>query len=60
MAWPPRWWRPPRSLLLDPIQPERSSPGGYINGRHRAQAMLDDGVRRTVVARWDWPADADR
>jgi len=23
--------------------------GGFINGQHRAQAMLDSGVRRTVV-----------
>lgn len=38
------------SLLLDPIQPDRET--GYINGRHRIQAMLDAGVRRTLVARW--------
>ncbi|MDX3695026.1 hypothetical protein PV726_32750 [Streptomyces europaeiscabiei] len=33
----------------DAIQP--SSASGYINGQHRAQAMLDAGVRRTVVLR---------
>jgi hypothetical protein len=38
------------SLLMDPIQPEREI--GYINGRHRAKAMLDAGVHRTLVARW--------
>lgn len=42
------------SLLIDPIQPDRDG-GGYINGRHRSQAMLDAGVRRTVVEYWDWP-----
>lgn len=26
--------------------------GGYVNGQHRAQAMLDQGVRRTVVMFW--------
>lgn len=24
----------------------------YINGQHKAQAMLDQGVRRTVTIRW--------
>jgi hypothetical protein len=38
------------SLLLDPIQLDDEV--GYINGRHRSQAMLDAGVRRTLVARW--------
>jgi hypothetical protein len=28
----------------------------YLNGRHRAAAMLDAGVRRTVVFGGDWPA----
>ncbi|WP_430786981.1 hypothetical protein [Actinoplanes sp. G11-F43] len=49
------------TLFFDPIQPE--SPGGavpYINGRHRAQAMLDSGVRRTVIGRWIYPDEADR
>jgi hypothetical protein len=27
----------------------------YINGRHRTTAMLDAGVRRTVVIRWEMP-----
>jgi len=31
----------------DAIQP--ASESGYINGQHRAQAMLEAGVRRTVV-----------
>jgi hypothetical protein len=35
------------------IQPDTAS--GYINGQHRAQAMLDQGVRRTVVADWKYP-----
>ncbi|MGW2272592.1 hypothetical protein [Streptomyces yangpuensis] len=33
----------------DAIQPD--SEGGYINGQHRSQAMLEAGVRRTVVLR---------
>jgi hypothetical protein len=33
--------------IADAIQP--SSETGYINGQHRAQAMLEAGVRRTVV-----------
>ncbi|GAA1384711.1 hypothetical protein [Catellatospora chokoriensis] len=48
-----------KSLLLDPIAPDRDVEGvGYINGRHRAQAMLDTGVRRTVVAVWEFPPNA--
>ncbi|MES9520809.1 hypothetical protein [Streptomyces capoamus] len=35
--------------LADAIQPDRGT--GYINGQHRAQAMLEAGVRRTVVLR---------
>jgi hypothetical protein len=35
------------------IQPR---PGGYINGQHRAQAMLDAGVRWVLVVRWDEPS----
>jgi hypothetical protein len=31
---------------------------GYTNGRHRTAAMLDSGVRRTVVLRWRYPAAA--
>lgn len=47
------------SLLLDPIQPSREDDGKpfYVNGRHRSQAMLDAGVRRTLVAYCDWPDD---
>jgi hypothetical protein len=41
-----------QSLLLDPIQPDERR---FINGRHRTQAMLDAGVRRTLVARWRPP-----
>jgi hypothetical protein len=28
----------------------------YINGQHRAQAMLDAGVRRTIVIRYEMPS----
>jgi hypothetical protein len=28
---------------------------GYTNGRHRTTAMLDAGVRRTVIVRWRYP-----
>lgn len=41
------------SLFREPIQPEREI--GYINGRHRAKAMLDLGVRRVLVCRWEFP-----
>ncbi|MGP3777131.1 hypothetical protein ACTWJ8_40485 (plasmid) [Streptomyces sp. SDT5-1] len=44
------WQTEALSTLFDPtvaIQPD--SEGGYINGQHRAQAMLEAGVRRTVV-----------
>ncbi len=43
-----------QTLLRDPIQVERDDDGRryYVNGRHRARAMLDAGVRRTVVGRW--------
>ena len=46
-------------LLADhsAIQPGRRFRlrGGYTNGRHRTTAMLDSGVRRTVVIRWRYP-----
>jgi hypothetical protein len=29
----------------------------YMDGRHRARAMMDAGVRRTVIAHWIWPDD---
>ncbi|MFE3504219.1 hypothetical protein ACFXPX_04555 [Kitasatospora sp. NPDC059146] len=32
--------------------------GTYVNGQHRARAMMDAGVRRTVVLRDVWPEDA--
>ena len=28
---------------------------GYTNGRHRTTAMLDSGVRRTVIIGWRYP-----
>ncbi|MBV8994605.1 MAG: hypothetical protein JO287_13115 [Pseudonocardiales bacterium] len=40
-----------KTLLRHTIDPAREI-GGYTEGRHRSQAMLDAGVRRTVVARW--------
>jgi hypothetical protein len=46
------------TLFFEPIQlygPDGVAP--YINGRHRAQAMLDAGVRRTVIGRWIDPED---
>ncbi|WP_204008461.1 hypothetical protein [Virgisporangium aurantiacum] len=42
------------SLLAFPIDPGRGRwprNRGYVNGQHRAQAMLDAGVRRTLVER---------
>ncbi|MGM9470352.1 nucleic acid/nucleotide deaminase domain-containing protein [Streptomyces murinus] len=42
--------RPPPSRKRPEIQPD--SGGGYVNGQHRAQAMLEAGVRRTVVLRY--------
>ncbi|WP_153815741.1 hypothetical protein [Streptomyces sp. SUK 48] len=38
----------------DAIQP--GSQGGYVNGQHRAQAMLETGVRRMVVLRYVYEA----
>jgi hypothetical protein len=38
----------------DAIQPDEQ---GYTNGQHRAQTMLDAGVRRTVVLRYVWQPD---
>ncbi|MFF0174773.1 hypothetical protein [Micromonospora profundi] len=40
------------SLLIDTIRPYRPFQGGYNNGQHRAQAMLDAGVRLTLVERY--------
>lgn len=46
-------------LLADhsAIQPGRRFRlrAGYTNGRHRTTAMLDSGVRRTVIVRWRYP-----
>ncbi|MEV0649980.1 hypothetical protein AB0I28_32455 [Phytomonospora sp. NPDC050363] len=42
------------SLFTDPVQPHYDV-GGYTNGRHRSQAMLDAGARRTVVGIWEPP-----
>lgn len=41
----------------DGIQPDTYEDGSrfYINGQHKARAMLDQGVRRTVVIRWQYP-----
>jgi hypothetical protein len=46
------------SLLEDTIRPYAPWPlrNGY-NGQHRAQALIDAGVRRTLVERTIWPAD---
>jgi len=37
------------SLFGEPVR----AAGGYMAGRHRVKAMLDAGVRRTLVVRWD-------
>jgi hypothetical protein len=41
------------SLLEDTIRPDARwpSPEGYNNGQHRAQALIDAGVRRTLIER---------
>ncbi|MGA3526466.1 hypothetical protein [Melissospora conviva] len=43
------------SLLVDTIRPYAPWPRreGYNNGQHRAQAMLDAGVRRVLVERYN-------
>jgi hypothetical protein len=47
------------NTLIDPndgIQIEDSDGSRfYINGQHRAEAMLDQGVRRTVTISWRYP-----
>lgn len=46
------------TLFFEAIQPSgRDGVVPYINGRHRAQAMLDAGVRRTVIGRWIEPEE---
>lgn len=42
------------SLLVDPILPGRT---GFINGSHRSQAMLDQGVRQVLVVEYVDPPD---
>ena len=38
------------------IQPTRNANGRfYVNGRHRTTAMLDAGVRRTIIITWKMP-----
>lgn len=44
------------ALTIQPFE-DRSM---YTNGQHRAQAMLDQGVRRTVVGAWRWPGRSRR
>lgn len=39
--------------LGDAIQPDEE--GGYVNGQHRSQVLMDTGVRRTVVLLHRWP-----
>ncbi|MGW6796795.1 hypothetical protein [Streptomyces chartreusis] len=43
--------------IADAIQPSGDGyiSNGFINGQHRVQAMVDAGVRRTVVLRHLWP-----
>jgi hypothetical protein len=44
-----------KSLFREPIRPQRCAGEwrrDYGEGQHRSQAMLDGGVRRTVVTRW--------
>jgi hypothetical protein len=26
----------------------------FVNGQHKTRAMLDQGVRRTIIVRWQW------
>jgi len=28
----------------------------FINGQHKTRAMLDQGVRRTIIVQWQWPS----
>ncbi|MEV4715057.1 hypothetical protein [Micromonospora sp. NPDC049374] len=41
------------SLMVDTIRPYAPWPSreGYNNGQHRAQALLDAGVRRVLIER---------
>ncbi|MEU4154228.1 hypothetical protein [Streptomyces sp. NPDC026659] len=50
------WQRQALESLFRPavaVQPDGE--GGYINGQHRVQALMDAGVRRTVVLVYRWP-----
>ena len=47
------FYRRQRTMSASDASVSSREVGGYINGRHRAQAMLDTGVRRTLVAYWD-------
>ncbi|GAB1646783.1 hypothetical protein [Krasilnikovia sp. MM14-A1259] len=53
----PRWEREAlHSLVLDTIRPYGPWPSrkGYNNGQHRAQALIEAGVRRILVERMSW------
>ncbi|MFD0686023.1 hypothetical protein [Actinomadura fibrosa] len=48
----PAWQREAiGALVMDPIIVERDG-RGYVNGQHRAQALLDQGARRVLVLRY--------
>lgn len=51
-GWDGWRWEALESLLIDPIQVDEEAPDRHVNGRHRTQAMLEAGVRRTVVGHW--------
>jgi hypothetical protein len=48
-------WLALKSLFTAPIQIDDELRGMHVNGRHRTQAMLDAGVRTTVVGHWQQP-----
>lgn len=49
-----------KSLVAGPgIAIDPGTSGQFTNGQHRAQAMLDAGVQRTVVIHLKYPGDAD-
>jgi hypothetical protein len=37
------------------VDTDEDGSGFYINGQHKTRAMLDQGVRRTIVIRWQDP-----
>lgn len=55
----PSWEREAIDSLIEPsIAISLLNSGkGYINGQHRSQALLDMGVRRTIVTEWEYPPD---